>query len=148
MSDIHRKDEENKHIYEIPHWHSDFKELIEGEYLFADKTLFIKDIVDDGSKVIVITRPRRFGKTLNLSMLYYFLGQNHSKDENLFEGLNISKDTEFCKEHQQQYPVIFISFKDIKESNFTDAYAGIVELIRRLYAEHRYLLEGDLLARR
>ena len=58
---------------------SDFKELIEGEYLFADKSLFIKEIIEDGAKVIVITRPRRFGKTLNLSMLYYFLAQNHSE---------------------------------------------------------------------
>jgi Predicted AAA-ATPase len=56
---------------------SDFKELIEGDYLFADKTLLIKDVIEDGAKVILITRPRRFGKTLNLSMLYYFLSKNH-----------------------------------------------------------------------
>lgn len=127
---------------------SDFKELIEKEFLFADKTLLIKDILNDNSKVVVITRPRRFGKTLNLSMLYYFLNRNHSTDEsgNLFKGLNISKDTEFCKKHQQQYPVIFITFKGIKETNYPDAYAGIAGLISALYAEHRYLLEGDVLA--
>ncbi len=105
----------------------------------------IKEIMDDSSTVVVITRPRRFGKTLNLSMLYYFFGQNHSDHKNLFEGLNISEDAEFCKEHQQQYPVIFISFKDIKETNYKHAYAGIKELISALYGEHRYLLEGDLL---
>ena len=95
---------------------SDFKKLIEGNYLFADKTLFIKDVIDDSADTILITRPRRFGKTLNLSMLYYFLSQNHYKEENknLFKGLNISKEVEFCKKHQHQYPVIFISFKDIK----------------------------------
>ncbi len=125
---------------------SDFKELINEECLFADKTLFIKDIVHDTSKVIVITRPRRFGKTLNLSMLYYFLRQNHVTDKNLFEDLNISKDTEFCKLHQQQYPVIFISFKDVKEATYSKAYAEIVELIRRLYEEHNYLLEGSVLS--
>lgn len=124
---------------------SDFQELIEGEYLFADKTLMIKDIVDDSSKVIVITRPRRFGKTLNLSMLYYFFGQNHSENKNLFEGLNISKDAQFCRDHQEQYPVIFISFKDIKETTYTKSYTGIVELIRKLYANNTYLLEGDVL---
>lgn len=124
---------------------SNFKELIKEKYLFADKTLFIKDIMNDGSKVILITRPRRFGKTLNLSMLYYFLRRNHSGSENLFEGLNISKDEEFCKAHQHQYPVIFISFKDIKKSDYSSAYADIVFLIKELYAEHRYLLEGDVL---
>lgn len=126
---------------------SDFKELIEGEYLFADKSLFIKDIINDSSKVIVITRPRRFGKTLNLSMLNYFLEQNHSNNENLFEGLNISKDTEFCKDHQEHYPVIFISFKDIKQPDYTKAYEHITELIRKLYEAHSYLLEGDLLSK-
>ncbi len=125
---------------------SDFKELIKGKCLFADKTLMIKDVMDDSSKVLVITRPRRFGKTLNLSMLYYFLGKNHSETGNLFEGLNISKDTEFCKAHQGQYPVIFITFKSVKESNYNDACASIVELIRRLYEEHKYLLDDNTLS--
>lgn len=125
---------------------SDFKELIEGDYLFADKSLLIKDIMEDGAKVILVTRPRRFGKTLNLSMLYYFLSQNHSQDANLFKNLNISEYNEFCKEYQQQYPVIFISFKDIKASNYKDAYSAIIALIRRLYEEHKYLLEGELLS--
>lgn len=131
---------------EFPVGVSDFRKLIKGDYLFADKSLFIKEILKDGSEVIVITRPRRFGKTLNLSMLYYFLRQNHTTEYNLFEGLNISKDTEFCKEHQQQYPVIYITFKDVKKSDYADAYANIVLLIKDLYAEHRYLLEGNLLA--
>ncbi|PWU07186.1 MAG: AAA family ATPase [Verrucomicrobia bacterium] len=125
---------------------SDFKDLIEGEYLFADKTLFIKDVMEDGAKVLLITRPRRFGKTLNLSMLYYFLSKNHGDEKNLFEGLNISKDEEFCKKHQQQYPAIFISFKNIKEDNYEKAYNRITELIRQLYEGHRYLLEGDILS--
>ncbi len=139
---------ENARYKKFPIGISDFKKLIKGKNLFADKTLMIKDIMDDSSEVVVITRPRRFGKTLNLSMLYYFLGNNHSIDEseNLFEGLNISKDTEFCKAHQNQYPVIFISFKDIKKPDQLSAYASIVLLMKELYAEHRYLLEGDLLA--
>ena len=100
----------------VPVGISNFKELIEKNYLFADKSLFIKDIIEDGAKIILITRPRRFGKTLNLSMLYYFLGINHSGEgeKNLFENLNISKYDEFCTKHQYQYPVIFITFKDIK----------------------------------
>jgi len=131
---------------------SDFKELIQGNYLFADKSLFVKDVIEDGAKVILIPRPRRFGKTLNLSMLYYFLGQNHYKEEsekekeNLFENLKIAEDIEFCQKHQGQYPIIFITFKDINASSYDRAYHEIVELIRRLYEEHRYLLEGDALS--
>lgn len=123
----------------------DFKKLIEGNYQFADKSLFIKDVMQDGAEVIVITRPRRFGKTLNLSMLYYFLQLSPHQDQNLFELLNISEHKEFCQKHQQQYPVIFVSFKDIKKTSFDAALDDIVELIRNLYGEHRYLLEGDSL---
>lgn len=125
---------------------SDFKELVGGNYIFADKTLLIKEVIEDGAGVILIPRPRRFGKTLNLSMLYYYLKQNGEEDENLFEGLKISEDGEFCEEHQGKYPVIFITFKDIKAADFDNAYGSIVELMRELYAEHRYLLEGNLLA--
>ena len=124
---------------------SDFKELIEEKYDFADKTLFVKEIMGDGAKVILITRPRRFGKTLNMSMLQYFLQSNYPQEQNLFEGLAVSEDVEFCKTYQNQYPIIFISFKDIKKSNFVDAYADITKLIKKLYASHEYLLEGDIL---
>ncbi len=128
---------------------ANFKTLIKGNYLFVDKSLFIKDVMDDGAGVILIIRPRRFGKTLNLSMLDYFLKQNHYKDdenENLFANLNISKEIEFCTQHQGQYPVIFITFKDVKYSNFTDAYGKIVLLMSELYEKHRYLLEGNILS--
>ncbi len=131
---------------ELPIGVSDFEKLIEDNYLFVDKSLFIKEVMEDGAQVVLITRPRRFGKTLNLSMLYYFLSRNYNKNENLFKGLKISKEEEFCKKHQQQYPIIFISFKDVKALDYENAYDIIVKLIRELYAEHRYLLEGDLLA--
>lgn len=124
---------------------SDFKELINGKYKFIDKSLLIQEIIGDGAKVILITRPRRFGKTLNLSMLYYFLQRNHCQDENLFKHLAVSKDLNFCEIHQNQYPVIFISFKDIKKSSYTAAYDDIVRLIKDLYSRHRDLLDGTLL---
>lgn len=129
---------------------SDFQKLILGNYVKADKTLFIKDIMDEGADVILFTRPRRFGKTLNLSMLDYFFKcslhqKNNSEDHNLFANLNIAEDQDFCKDHQNKYPTIFISFKDIKASNFEDAYKHIELLFSGLYSEHRYLLEGDLL---
>ena len=108
MSNIETK------MLRLPVGVSDFKEIIEGKYLFADKTDFIKDIIEDGAKVILITRPRRFGKTLTLSMLYHFLQINPEDDQNLFEGLAISRDKDFCENYQNKYPIIFISFKDIK----------------------------------
>src|SRR5690242_3144206 len=71
---------------------SDFKQLATGDYTFVDKTLFIKEVLDNGAGVILITRPRRFGKTLNISMLYHFLQMNTNPNENLFKGLAIYED--------------------------------------------------------
>ena len=79
---------------------SDFKELVTENYHFSDKTNFIKEIMSDGAQVILITRPRRFGKTLNLSMLHHFLQAQELVTANIFEGLNISSDKEFCSKHQ------------------------------------------------
>ncbi|RZI47626.1 AAA family ATPase, partial [Rickettsiales endosymbiont of Peranema trichophorum] len=124
---------------------SDFREIVREEYVFTDKTLLIKEVLEDGAKVILITRPRRFGKTLNLSMLYYFLDHSQPKDENLFEKLNIGQDRAFCEEHQHKYPVIFISFKDVKQSTYRGAYDNIVVLVREVYSSHRYLLQSDCL---
>ena len=134
---------------------SDFCRVVTDDYIFVDKTLLIKEIIDDGASAIVITRPRRFGKTLNLSMLQYFFQKRsqrnfiypmYKKLGNIFENLEISKDNEFCKKHQEQYPVIFISFKDIKSSKFEEAFTEIKALIADLYNSHSYLLEGSLLS--
>ena len=113
---MNNKNNEFDSLIRLPHGVSDFKKLVEGNYKFIDKTLFIKDIIYDGGEVIVITRPRRFGKTLNLSMLYYFLKHQdkEKKGVNLFKDLEISKHKEFCQKHQHQYPVIFITFKGVK----------------------------------
>jgi hypothetical protein len=135
----------DNNLVRLPQGVSDFKELVQGSYKFVDKTAFIRDVINDGSKIILITRPRRFGKTLNMSMLQYFLQATDEQDKNLFKNLEISKDSSFCLSHQNQYPVLFISFKDIKRSNYIDAYADIVELVRDLYAQHRYLLETTVL---
>ena len=92
----------------------DFKELIEMNGFYVDKTKFIEDIVKDISKVQLITRPRRFGKTLNISMLKYFYDiNNRDKNKKLFNGLYIENSPTF--EERGKYPVIFLSFKDIKE---------------------------------
>ena len=92
-----------------------FKELIDNNYYYVDKTMLIEDVISD--KVMMCTRPRRFGKTLNLSMLYYFFSNQEKENSYLFKGLNISKDKEILK-HQNQYPVIFLTLKDMNNNNF------------------------------
>ena len=92
-----------------------FKELIDNNYYYVDKTMLIEDVISD--KVMMYTRPRRFGKTLNLSMLYYFFSNQEKENSYLFKELNISKDKEILK-HQNQYPVIFLTLKDMNNNNF------------------------------
>ena len=119
---------------------SDFKELIEENYYYADKTDMIGDILDDRVMVTLFTRPRRFGKTLNMSMMKYFFGiENTEENKKLFDGLSIS-NKEYMKE-QGQYPVIFISFRNIEEENWEDCYFEIKNIISRTYNEFEFLRE-------
>jgi hypothetical protein len=128
---------------------SNFRELIEykdpisGEkLLYVDKSLFIKEILSDSSKVIVLTRPRRFGKTLNLTMLQYFFAAEVTGQatKGLFDNLNISIDPK-CMEYQGKFPVVFISFKDIKQPNFELCLASIANVMAAVYRNHRTALE-------
>lgn len=124
----------------------DFKELIHCNYQYIDKSLFIKDIISDGSKVILLTRPRRFGKTINMSMLYYYL--NKTKDgqnSKLFNDLAINQYQDLTEKHFQQYPTIFLSLKEIKKTSIDDALLGIQAEIAILYKQYRYLLESNSL---
>lgn len=125
-----------------------FSKIIEQKLDLIDKTLFIKDIFDDMADVILITRPRRFGKTLNLTMLYQFLVAEafFQKTAGLFAGLNITKveDGKYM-EHQGKYPAIFVTFKDVKDHRFEHAYACMQKLIQNVFSEHRYLLNSDKL---
>lgn len=132
---------------------SDFRELIEHKdsagqhYVFADKTSFIKDIMDVNAKILVVTRPSRFGKTLNLSMLKYFFAAevNGQPTAHLFKDLKISTDKKFMKEYQGKYPVVYLSFKDIKQNSYDSAINKIRETIRELYTKHHYLINSDKL---
>lgn len=117
---------------------SDFKTVIEENYYYADKTDMIGDILDDRAMVTLFTRPRRFGKTLNMSMMKYFFGiENTEENKRLFDGLSIS-NKEYMKE-QGQYPVIFISFRNIEEENWEDCYFEIKNIISRTYNEFEFL---------
>lgn len=119
---------------------SDFKTIIEEKYYYADKTDMIGDILDDRAMVTLFTRPRRFGKTLNMSMMKYFFEiENTEENKKLFDGLAIS-NKEYMKE-QGQYPVIFISFRNIEEENWEDSYFEIKNIISRTYNEFEFLRE-------
>ena len=124
----------------IPIGLSDFKELIEEDFYYFDKTKFIDEVIKDGAKVKLFTRPRRFGKTLNMSMLKYFF-DIEKKEENrkLFKDLYIEK-TESFKE-QGQYPVIFLSLKDLKATTWEEMQKDIKSTVARLFSEYKYLLK-------
>ena len=120
---------------------SDFKMIVEGNHYFVDKTALIYDFFKGFSNVSLITRPRRFGKTLNLSMIHYFFDINQK--ENLFSEYEISKNKDFCEKHQNKYPVINITLKDIDENNWEDCLESLKILISKLYKKHDYLLNSD-----
>lgn len=120
---------------------SDFKDIIEQEYFYVDKTKFIEEISENGAIVQLITRPRRFGKTLNMSMLRYFYDIS-GKDTNrkLFKNLYIENSATI--KEQGKYPVIFISFKDIKALTIEEMYSQVRTLISEIYDNYKFLREN------
>ena len=113
---------------------SDFKEIVENNYYYIDKTKLIKDILHYRAKVNLFTRPRRFGKTLNMSMIKYFFDiENKEENRKLFDGLNIS-ESEHMQE-QGQYPVIYISFRNMEEVSWENSHIAIRQLISNMYDE-------------
>ncbi|MCF7899804.1 ATP-binding protein [Candidatus Babeliales bacterium] len=134
-----------KKLKNMPIGISDFKELIENNYYFADKSLFIKEIINAAAKVLLLPRPRRFGKTINLSMLKYFFEKiQKNNNKNLFKYLEIEKEKEIMQ-LQGQYPVIFLTFKDVKELSWEGTIEKIKDLISIEFSKHDYLLESNLL---
>jgi len=128
---------------QLPIGISDFKKILDGRYYYVDKTLLIKDISESGD-VALIARPRRFGKTLNLSMRRYFYEKTDQSTEYLFQSLNIWKHEAF-RTLQGQYPVIFLTFKGAVFSSFQDTYATLEALVAEEFNRHDYLLEGTVL---
>lgn len=123
----------------------DFKELREN-YYFIDKTDFIRQLIDDHSKVTLITRPRRFGKTLTMSMLEYFFSIDKKEEsKNLFQGLAIEAAGSFYMKHRGIYPVIFVSLKDGQSSSWEQMLNFFSLFLRRLYLQYAYLIKGDML---
>ncbi|MFQ6792670.1 MAG: AAA family ATPase [Thomasclavelia sp.] len=116
-----------------------FKELIDYNYYYVDKTMLIADVLSD--KVMLYTRPRRFGKTLNMSMLYYFFSNKEKENAYLFDRLKISENKEITK-HQNQYPVIFLTLKDMTATNFEEQKKQFADLIKILILENKELINS------
>ncbi|WP_027090772.1 AAA family ATPase [Thomasclavelia saccharogumia] len=119
-----------------------FKKLIDKNVYYVDKSKLIEDLINE--EVILYTRPRRFGKTLNMSMLYYFFSIKQKENAYLFDNLEISKNIEVMK-HQNQYPVIFITLKDMKSKRFNDQIAIFSKIVRNLINDNLELLNSDYL---
>ena len=143
---------------------SDFKKIIEENYYYIDKSLFIKEVIDSGDTILLLPRPRRFGKTLNISMLRYYYDccptiwtaepdvttpaietQAVTNNKNLFASLAISQAGQEYLDKMGRYPVIFISFRSIKEATWESCWDKIKELIQETYLEHDYLLDSPVL---
>ena len=137
---IGKEVEEMRDKKPLPIGIDDFKTIIEADYYYADKTKMIESLLDDGAGVTLFTRPRRFGKTLNMSMLNYFFNlKNKEENRKLFENLYISKSK--YMNQQGEYPVIYLSFKDIKALNWEKCYFMTKRLITYLYNEFEFLRE-------
>lgn len=120
----------------------DFNRLVDNEYYFVDKTLMIKELLENKETVNLFTRPRRFGKTLNMSMLQRFFEATAKSNAYLFDGLKIAAYPEYMA-YQGQYPVISISLKSMKQASYTDAFYMYKNLIAKEYEKHKIILESN-----
>ena len=121
----------------------DFKKLRESNFYYVDKTRLIEQLLLNWSEVTLFTRPRRFGKTLNMSMLKSFF--EIGTDKSLFDGLYISGNKELCDEHMGKYPVIFLSLKGVEGLEFSSAKRMLCTIIDREIDRHYYLKSSDVL---
>ena len=125
----------------IPVGVSDFEKIRKNEYYYIDKSGLIEDLLKRTAEVTLITRPRRFGKTLGMSMLANFFDIRKNSKE-IFEGLEICDHQTLCSEWMNQYPTIFVSFRQVDGLDFTGAYDMLTMVIADLYNRHLYLLDG------
>ncbi|BBE31143.1 hypothetical protein OSSY52_12840 [Tepiditoga spiralis] len=123
----------------LPIGRSDFKSLIDDNMYFVDKSMLIKEVIESGD-VLLITRPRRFGKTLSQSMMKYFFDITQN-NEYLFKDLKIYKEKNIIEKHLNKHPVIYITFKDLKSNNLKKMHALLTMELSRLYLKHKYVLE-------
>lgn len=122
---------------------SDFKMLRTRNNYYIDKSLYIKDIIDNQSSVILVTRPRRFGKTLNMSMLKYYFDCTAKSNEELFASLKIMEQEEQYTSKLGAYPCIYMTLKDVNDTNYEKMLLNLKTAVVEMYQEHRYLLDSD-----
>ena len=122
----------------------DFEKIRKNNYFYVDKTDFIREWWESGDDVTLITRPRRFGKTLNMSMVEQFFSVNYANRSDLFEGLSIWESAKY-RELQGTYPVISLSFANVKERDYQTTRKKICQMLTNLYAEYSFLLNSNLL---
>lgn len=125
--------------------HQDFETIRKEGYFYIDKTKFIREWWEGGDSVTLITRPRRFGKTLTMSMVEKFFSISYAGRKDLFEGLSIWNEEKY-QALQGTFPVISFSFANVKEKNYTASVQRINQIVTELYNDHRFLLKGDLLS--
>ena len=125
----------------IPLGITDFQEIIDNDFYYVDKTLLIKSILSEGAKATLIPRPRRFGKTINMSMLQYFFEKKEHSKSYLFNNLAISSLAEYMQ-HQGRYPVIALSLKGIKYDTWAECQNNLNSLISDEFRRHDYLLKN------
>ena len=121
-----------------------FEQIINDNYYYVDKTELISELIRNGGMVNLFTRPRRFGKTLNMSMLEHFF--SIERDQSIFEGLEISKDTKLCEEYMGKYPVISISLKGINAATYEAAFDFAVRIMKKVARNVQFLLGSDALS--
>ena len=121
-----------------------FEQIINDNYYYVDKTGLISELIRNGGMVNLFTRPRRFGKTLNMSMLEHFF--SIERDQSIFEGLKISKDTKLCEEYMGKYPVISISLKGINAATYEAAFDFAVRIMKKVARNVQFLLGSDALS--
>ncbi len=130
--------------FTMPIGKSDFAKVRTAGDYYIDKTMLIEQITSSGAEVTLFTRPRRFGKSLNMSMLQHFF-DCREESESLFEGLKISKNKELCDSWRNQYPTILVSFKSVEATNFQDAVLQLKLVLADLFRSHIYLLDDSRL---
>ena len=130
-------------ILKLPVGIDDFKKLREAGFYYIDKTGLIQQLLQNWGEVNLFTRPRRFGKTLNMSMLQHFF--EIGTDPKFFQGLSISKNNELCEKHMGKYPVVSISLKSIHADSYAKAKAQLIKLVNREARRVQFLLDSDRL---
>ena len=122
---------------------SDFRGLRIRDNYYIDKTMYIKDVIDNQARVVLVTRPRRFGKTLNMSMLKYYFDINQKDSKDIFKGLKIMEQEEKYTSQLGAYPVIYVTLKDAGLPNYEYMIMQMKTIMMEVFYEHRHIIESD-----